>query len=57
MIDMYFKKRISIFFSFCNDEFIFQFRKMFLGLSQSTCTSMAPDPDEILVANSDDEQI
>lgn len=36
----------------------FQFRKMFLGLSQSTCTSMAPDPDdEVLVANSDDEQI
>lgn len=28
---------------------------MFLGLSQSTCTSMAPDPDEVLVVNSDDE--
>lgn len=32
-----------------------KFRSMFLGLSQSTCTSMAPDPDEVLVANSDDE--
>lgn len=34
-----------------------KFRSMFLGLSQSTCTSMAPDSDEVLVANSDEEQI
>ncbi|GIY22950.1 cell cycle checkpoint control protein RAD9A [Caerostris extrusa] len=32
------------------------FRSMFLGLSsQATYTTMAPDPDEVLVANSDDE--
>ncbi|GIY22565.1 cell cycle checkpoint control protein RAD9A [Caerostris darwini] len=33
-----------------------KFRSMFLGLSsQATYTTMAPDPDEVLVANSDDE--
>uniref|UniRef100_A0A2L2YG25 Cell cycle checkpoint control protein n=1 Tax=Parasteatoda tepidariorum TaxID=114398 RepID=A0A2L2YG25_PARTP len=32
-----------------------KFRSLFLGLSQDTYTSMAPDPDEVLVPNSDDE--
>lgn len=54
---MYLKKKKSCY----NHEsyfFCFQFRKMFLGLSQSTCTSMAPDPDdEVLVADSDEEHI
>ncbi|GFS40912.1 cell cycle checkpoint control protein RAD9A [Trichonephila inaurata madagascariensis] len=34
-----------------------KFRSMFLGLSQATYTSMAPDPDEVLVVNSDDEHL
>ncbi|KAG8194856.1 hypothetical protein JTE90_017289 [Oedothorax gibbosus] len=34
-----------------------KFRSMFLGLSQATFTSMAPDPDEVLVVNSDDEDM
>ncbi|XP_035227399.1 cell cycle checkpoint control protein RAD9A-like [Stegodyphus dumicola] len=33
-----------------------KFRSLFLGLSQATCASMAADPDEVLVPDSDDEK-